>query len=545
MFPARVHRAIYNLLVTLLGGCMVCSTWASNLVWVLLGANWVFEGWSRPDGSNWHSTWREKWQMARKSKLLQAFVAFYLMMLVGMLWTSNIAAGWQMLQVRLPLLVVPLVMLTTRPITGRVRSVVLWLFSGTVLVVSVIAVVRMLTIPDLPYRDAVPYISHIRFALCCCMVVFFMCEEISAHHFPLSTLLSLLSVLIILWMLVFLVLIRSFTGLVVVALVATVLLFVRYRRWPLIVLWCIVVGVAAFFVVREVHSYYRLVPMAEQPLRELTSSGRPYEHACDGIIENGNYINNYVCRPELRAAWTLRSTLPYDSLTAGGFPVEPTLIRYLNACGLTKDSAGVRALTAADIDAVERGVANPVYEGRNPVRKMVYVMALEYEYHRHTNSVAGFTMLQRFEMWRATWHVVCEHPWLGVGTGDLYDAVGDELASMDSELSDTGKHTHNQYLAIMAMLGLLGFAVVLLLFIRPIFNIQHSTFNNRPIFNIQHSTFNIRPIFNIQHSTFNIPLMLAWLLTILISFLTEDTLDTLAGILFCTWFLAFRPQQEQ
>ena len=36
------------------------------------------------------------------------------------------------------------------------------------------------------------------------------------------------------------------------------------------------------------------------------------------------------------------------------------------------------------------------------------------------------------------------------------------------------------------------------------------------------------------------PLMLAWLLTILISMLTEDTLDTLAGIMFCTWFLAFR-----
>ena len=35
-------------------------------------------------------------------------------------------------------------------------------------------------------------------------------------------------------------------------------------------------------------------------------------------------------------------------------------------------------------------------------------------------------------------------------------------------------------------------------------------------------------------------LMLPWLLTILISMVTEDTLATLAGILFCTFFLAFR-----
>ena len=38
-------------------------------------------------------------------------------------------------------------------------------------------------------------------------------------------------------------------------------------------------------------------------------------------------------------------------------------------------------------------------------------------------------------------------------------------------------------------------------------------------------------------------LMLPWLLTILISMVTEDTLATLAGILFCTYFLAFRNKE--
>ena len=113
---------------------MVTSVWASNLMWVLLGVNWLFEG-----------RWREKWQMARQSRLLQAFVALYLLYLVGMLWTDNIAHGWTILQVKLPLLVVPLVVLTSRPLVGRARCLVLAGYAATVLVVSVIATVRLVT----------------------------------------------------------------------------------------------------------------------------------------------------------------------------------------------------------------------------------------------------------------------------------------------------------------------------------------------------------------------------------------------------------------
>jgi len=35
-------------------------------------------------------------------------------------------------------------------------------------------------------------------------------------------------------------------------------------------------------------------------------------------------------------------------------------------------------------------------------------------------------------------------------------------------------------------------------------------------------------------------IFVAWVVAILASFLTENTLDSLAGILFCTWFMAFR-----
>ena len=97
-------------LLTLLGGTMVTSVWASNLVWVLLLANWVLEG-----------RWREKWQMARESRLLQAWLALYAVLAIGMAWTQNTGHGLDVLRVKLPMLALPLIILTTRPLEGRAR----------------------------------------------------------------------------------------------------------------------------------------------------------------------------------------------------------------------------------------------------------------------------------------------------------------------------------------------------------------------------------------------------------------------------------------
>lgn len=506
-------------LLALLGGCMVTSVWAANLAWVLLGANWVLEGWSRPDGSNWHSTWREKWQMARRSRPLQAVVALCLLYLVGMLWTDNAAHGWSILQVKLPLLVVPLVVLTSRPLAGRARRLVLAVYAATVLVVSVIAVVRMLTIPDLPYRDAVPYISHIRFALNCCMVVYLVSLEkpvrldklfkLNTEHPTLNT---AVGALLVLWLLLFLALIHSYTAFAILAVVSLVMLLTFYRRWPLIALWLLLAAGAAFLVGREAKAYYRLIPQATEPLPLFTAGGHAYDHFRDGIIENGNYINNYLCPEEMRAEWQRRSRVPYDSIGAEGYSLQPTLVRYLNALGLTKDSVGVWSLSEAQVADIEHGVANPVYLERNPVRKMVYVMLFEREYYVHTHAVRGFTMLQRLELWHATLDVIQRHPWFGVGTGDVDDSLHARLAETDSSLAGSGKSTHNQYLALVAAFGLVGAFLLLLLFLR-------------------------------SFSAKLPPLILAWLLTVLLSFLTEDTLDTLAGILFCTYFLAFRTPQ--
>lgn len=500
MFGPQVHRKIYLVLLTLLGGCMVTSIGMTNVMWVLLLSNWVLEG-----------RWDEKWQMARKSGLLQAIVAFFLIHVVGLLWTSNMAAGLHVVERELPLLAVPLVVLTTRPPQGRVRQMIMGVYMTTVFVVSIIGVVRWCTIPELPYRDIVPFISHVRFSLNCCMVIFLALYCILQEK---KMGVKMLFVALILWMIVFLLLLRSYTAFVVLLMASLVVIFRLRRRFVWLTLWLIVVGTAAVMVVIGVREYYHMMPQATDTLALATVNGRLYDHKLDGFVENGNYVNNYLCFEELEQEWPRRSDVSLDSLTSSGYSVGAALVRYLNALGLTKDSVGVAALTDEQVAEIGRGVANPVYEHGSAPKKMLYVMLFEYENYRCFRAVEGFTMLQRLELWKTTLHIIGRHPWMGVGTGDLGDEMEADFRAMQSSLQGSRLMPHDEYLTLTAQFGIPIVVLLLLFFLR--------------------ATPDLR-----RQST----LMLAWLVAILLSFITENTLDSLAGIMFCTYFLSFRNQK--
>ena len=133
---------------------MTTSVFFANMMWVLLLANWVFE---------WN--WSEKFAAFRSQHLLQAFLVLLAVHVVWLVGTSNWSYALFDLQKKLPLFVIPLVVLTSAPLNRKELIGVGFCYMATVLVVSIIGLVRYLTIPDLPYRNIVPYISHIRFGM--------------------------------------------------------------------------------------------------------------------------------------------------------------------------------------------------------------------------------------------------------------------------------------------------------------------------------------------------------------------------------------------
>lgn len=505
-----------------MAGSLTTSNFMMNVAWVLLLLNWVIEG-----------DFKTKFAKVGRNPMLVAFLAFMAVHLLWLLVSDNWSYGLDDIRKKLPLLVVPLVMLTTKRPSPRHRRWVLMVYVASVLTVTVIGWVRYLTIPDLPYRNIVPYISHIRFALNVCLSIVILlyggitlrlrarqpsCEYVLMRR---SLWQTPLSVLLAGWLLVFLLLIQSYTALVILVVVVLALLIAYWREiYPksvaCLISLIIVLGGMTYLVVSYTQDYYHIDAQYDQtPHAKRTVNGNRYEHACDGFVENGNYVNNYVCTEELSEHWAKVSDMDLEALTPNGYAVKPTLIRYLNGIGATKDSVGIAKLTTTDIEAIEKGVANPVYLSRNKIRKMVYVMLFEYENYRCYHRVKDFTMLQRFELWRNCGEVFLRNPIIGTGTGDVVDECHANLARHGSELTGTTKHAHNQYLTLLTAFGLLGFACIIYFATKGLRACRRTV------------------------------LWMTYGCIVIVSFITEDTLETLAGCLFVAFFGSFFAERKR
>lgn len=513
-----VHQNIFYLLLAVLVCAMPTSKFMMSAMMIFLAANWLIE-----------CRFREKWELAKANKVLWAFVALYAVHLLWCLFSNNWDYALDDLRKKLPLLVIPLVVLTSDFLDRRKTAILLQFFCLTVAVASVVGIARHLGNPDMDYRNMFPHFSHIRFALnvCLAMVLLFyalheiICRKVLKHKWLRIAAIVMLETIYC----IVLLLLQSYTAFVILAVVFVVLLgwmALKKKSRPLypIAFFAVlaITVLAAWLCFSHYRSnYYTLSDLSAKPLASHTPNGNAYTHANDGLVEMGNYINNYVCDPELRSQWTKRSTLNIDSLTPNTFAVYPTLVRYLNAKGLTKDSTGVWQLTDNDIALIEQGVANPHYASNFGLGKMFYRIFFDYECYKKTGRVKNSSFFQRLMLWQNGWELFLSHPAFGVGTGDVADEVEKNLSEQHSELAGTGMRTHNQLITFLFTFGIVGFAIITLVFVWAVK----------------------------KHHLLKSAVFVAYLCIVLVSFLGEDTLETEAGVVFFTLMFSLLSQWAQ
>jgi hypothetical protein len=201
-------------------------------------------------------------------------------------------------------------------------------------------------------------------------------------------------------------------------------------------------------------------------LLTATPRGNLYQHDLQGTLtENGNFIWINVCDKELKEAWSKRSEMNYDGDDSKGNPLRYTLIRFLASKNLNKDLDGVLALSTTEIKAIERGVSNVNHQNISNIQSRIQQTFWEIDVYKNTGDANGHSLTQRFEYWKASWFIILENKWLGVGTGDLEQELFKQYDQMHSKLSiEYRLHPHNQFLSIalcFGVVGLLWFLIVL------------------------------------------------------------------------------------
>ncbi len=510
-----VHQNVFFLLLATLVVAMPTSKFLMSAAMIFLSANWLIEG-----------RFRQKWQMAKSNWVLTAFVALYAIHIIWCLFSSNWSYAIDDLQKKLPLLAIPVVVLTSDFLDRKKTGILFFFYCTTVAVASIYGIVRYFCTPDIGYRNIFPHFSHIRFSINVCMALILTLysfhKTLNNKELPCrKTTMAVLVVFMALYAAILL-LLQSYTAFAILAVVFVVLMGAtafRKRKnkiYPIAFVALIAMAIGgAWLCFRHYHAeYYQLKKLSYKPLAAKTAQGNPYTHANDGLVEMGNYINNYVCDEELRSQWAKRSPLHIDSATTNGYAVYPTLVRYLNAKGLTKDSTGVWQLSTTDLHLIEQGVANPHYASKLGTGKLFYRMFFEFDQYRRYGVVLNSSLLQRIELWRNGWAVFLNHPVLGVGTGDVADEVALSLKQRHSQLADKGLRTHNQYITLLLTFGIVGFVAIAFVFGMAI---RRGKLLGSAVF-------------------------VAYLCIVLVSFVSEDTLETEAGVVFVSLMFALLSQ---
>jgi O-antigen ligase len=121
----------------------------------------------------------------------------------------------------------------------------------------------------------------------------------------------------------------------------------------------------------------------------------------------------------------------------------------------------------------------------------------------------GSSFFQRLIFWRVGWRLFKKHPFFGTGTGDVKKEIKAEYESYPVYVEPKYRlRAHNQFITFLMTFGMVGCAYFL-------FFLAFTTNKAR------------------HH-----PLFLFFMVVSIMSFLTEDTLETQAGVTFFSFFLS-------
>ena len=408
-------------------------------------------------------------------------VAFYLLHVVGLLWTSNFEYALKDLRVKLPILVMPFVLSSMEPLDRKRFNFVMLVYVLSVFVATLFSSVSYWRHDYEDIREISHFISHIPFCLnivfCIAIIGYYIFKmRISRRNsvpaFGLKVAVNqFLMWFLLFWLIYQIYIFESLSGYVILAAVAIVSAVYAFLRWKKSRGWHIAVAVLAFLIVavaffvvqHEVKPLLKVEPVDFATLEQKTAQGNDYWHdTIHNPVEDGKYVGLYYCRKELQEAWSQRSALPLNDT------MEATLARYLTSKGLRKDAQGVMALADEDIRNVEQGVANYNNWKHPGIRARLSSTLFEYNLYRRYNNPNGGSLAQRIEYTRASFHIIGQHPWFGVGTGDVPQALAQAYDEIRSPLNEEFRfRAHNQYLAIAVAFGLVGLAFFLVVLFYP------------------------------------------------------------------------------
>ena len=455
---------------------------------VSIFVNWLIQG-----------NFKEKFSNIKNNKVALSVLAIFAIHLIGLVWTTDFDYAFHDLKIKAPILALTLIFGSQMIFDLNQRKNILLSFVVAVALSVGISLYTYLKLSagNEPFdmRDISIFISQIRQSL---MVVFSII--ILIYYSKKGEIKSLFLVIGVVLFGGYLLFSGSLTGVVLIAFfLITAPFWIHGFKVKSVLFSCLtllIIGGAFTYFSANSYAYYFTPKEVEK--KEKTSLGNLYAHNLSlNQLENGYYIGVNLAEQELKEGWEKRSDSSYLSVSAA-------LIRYLTSEGLSKDAEALNKISAEGINDIEQKKTSS--RDLNALSKRLDEFYFEIAILINKQNPSHNSIAQRVFAWNIGSEIIQKNKLIGVGTGDVKTTFEKEYSESSFTFSKKIR-AHNQYLTFFIAFGIIGGIVCLCLILFPIKVFWKEI------------------------------LALAFYTIILLSFLTEDTLETQAGVLFYSFFL--------
>lgn len=471
---------------------------------VLLG-NWLLEG-----------DFKKKWDQVKTNKLFWILSSVFLIHVLGLIHTSDFGDGLKDVKTKMPLMFLPLIFLTTSPLTKKEFHFLLYCFiAGSLVNITWCYIYSLILHKNEVARSASRFMSHIRLGLylnvAICTCVYFIAENKKIA----GKMLNGFFILLFLFSMYALGLASGVANFLILVVCGGIYLIRRQKRnLKLILSLALISGVTALsgYVFSVYESQVQLNKTSYNTIQAINSNGRWYSQFSPVSLqkENGNYVMINIQFEELKREWNKRVITDTFSYTPQhNLQRFEVLLRYLSSREYTKDSLGISKLNKTDLENIGNDICNYRISQWSYLHKRVYELVNEYDEFVNGRNINGHSLSMRPFFWQAAIQIIKKNYIIGVGTGDVQSQLNKTYPEINSPLKeDWFKRPHNQYLTITVALGIVGLIVFLVSLVWPLVRLK------------KHLNILYYPFFLIA----------------LISFLLEDTLETQAGLTYFAFF---------
>lgn len=398
--------------------------------------------------------------------ILLILCSIFLLNVIGLLWTEDINYGLKILNHKLPFLLIPIYICIISPIKKPLIFISLIVYILSLLFGTIFGTVNYLFTEYTDPRYLIPFTYHIRYGINLCFAIAILCILYLKIKNKKN---SWLLLIIALWFFVYIVITQMVTSIILCCILAFFgifnLLKKKNSKYSISFAFILIIGliVFGFWIARQYKEYFYPKEKYNVNLNIKTAKGNNYTNEQNNFIENGYYVDKYVCSKEVNIAWKQRTGLNIDDSSKnndGTYPYYFIIYRYLNSKGLKKDYEGVMKLTNQDIDNIKHGYANVVYTGRFSLKPRLYRTFFEFERYKDTHHVKDMSIIQRYIWDKNALHVIKKNILIGVGTGDIKNSLMKELHITCESLCKINQDPHNNILYTCTGFGLLGLLVL-------------------------------------------------------------------------------------